>query len=77
MNKIRRAAIEKLNSQLDDIKTELEGLADEEQQCFDNLPESLQTGDRGTNMEEAANALSEAVGNIEAAIENLESAVIN
>lgn len=73
MNKDRRKAltalaerIAHLTAQLDEAKGELETIRDEEQEYFDNMPESFQSGDKGetaTNavdmMETALSALGE------------------
>ena len=51
MNKDRRNRIEKCISQLEDIKTELECIRDEEQEAYDNLPEGIQMSERGDTMQ--------------------------
>ena len=75
MNNQRRKAIEKLKKSLEeeqeavsnivarveDIKNELEALKDEEQEAFDNMPESLQQGDKGQAAETAIGALDSAL----------------
>lgn len=72
MNKTRRTALDKLASQLDelkgkvdDIRSQLEELKDEEQEYFDNMPESLQGGDKGSVAEAAVDALDSAVQSLE------------
>lgn len=50
---------------VEEIKAQLEDIRDAEQEAYDNLPESLQDGERGEQM-------TEAVENIETAISNLE-----
>lgn len=67
MNNTRRNAIKTIVSRFDDLsalieelKTDIETIIEEEQDAFDNLPEGFQTGARGEKME--------------AAIENLQSA---
>lgn len=67
MNAHRRKEIKRIALQLDalinmidDIKSSIEGLRDEEQDAFDNLPESLQESERGQTMQEAIDALDEA-----------------
>lgn len=61
----RVAALEEKVSELkslrDDIVSDLESIRDEEQDAYDNLPESLQEGERGQDMQ--------------AAIENMENAL--
>lgn len=74
MNKERRKTIAKLREQLEEIASELENLADEEQDAYNNLPESLQQSERGTMMEDAATNLECAFESIREVISNLEDA---
>lgn len=62
MNKARKARIDAIASELADILSE-------EQDYFDNMPESIQAGDKGERAQEAVNALDEAVN----ALEGIES----
>lgn len=57
MNKERRKRLEDLMGQLSTIKDEIEELRDAEQDAFDNMPESLQAGERGEQMEGNAEIL--------------------
>lgn len=66
MNKARRATIAEaaeLISQARDLAEKARDLLgdvhDEEQEAFDNLPESLQQGDRGQAMEQAFGQIAE------------------
>lgn len=59
MNKQRRAALKAILPQLEELKTMIENVTgdlgairDEEQEAFDNMPESLQDSDRGQTMQE-------------------------
>jgi prefoldin subunit 5 len=74
MNKERRKAIEALSSRLDELKGEIESLMQEEQEYFDNMPESFQGGDKGATAESAIEALQEAVDACDTAIEALNAA---
>jgi predicted nucleic acid-binding Zn-ribbon protein len=77
MNKTRRKALNALQdrltalnlddvlSEVKDIREELETLRDEEQESFDNLPESLQSGERGQDMEAAITSMDSAMEKIE------------
>lgn len=51
MNKARRKAIEKIAKKLDELKSEFEGLRDEEQEAYDNMPEAFQESERGETAE--------------------------
>lgn len=84
MNNERRKEIAKLAEQLseftgklDDIKSEIENFAQEEQEKYDNLSEGLQASERGQSYEAAATALQEAVSNVETIISELEAALYN
>jgi uncharacterized coiled-coil DUF342 family protein len=73
MNKDRRKAIDAIKDKVEDLRMQAEqpaqeitDLAGEEQDYFDNMPESLQGGDRG----QAAEA---AIGELESAASDLES----
>lgn len=59
------AAVEKW----EDLKSEVEELAGEEREAFDNLSEGLQQSDQGQRSEAAADALDEAVSSLESIIE--------
>jgi hypothetical protein len=67
MNNERRKAIAAVVKQLEgwpdieELKGELETIRDDEQEAFDNMPESLQQGERGQAAEAAVNALQEAI----------------
>lgn len=74
MNTERRKAIEGVKSTLDQAKGDIENLQQEEQEYFDNMPESLQGGEKGEKAQAAADALQEAMDNIESAIDNLSTA---
>jgi hypothetical protein len=76
MNKQRRTQLDQLQNrltalnlptvfaELSDISAELETLRDEEQDAFDNLPESLQAGDKGQAMSDAIDAMDAAVSSL-------------
>lgn len=69
-------SIEKLRASIEALKDdELEPLKEEEQEAFDNMPEGLQSGDRGQASELAINNMEDAISNIESALSELESAM--
>ena len=77
MNNDRRKAIQKVIDELEEMKVTIEDLRDEEQQeAFDNMPESLQDSERGQasqqaydNLESSINYFEELVGYLESAVE--------
>lgn len=60
MNNNRRERIRKLISSLEDLSNELDEILSEEQEAFENMPESLQDSERGEQSQEAINALESA-----------------
>lgn len=68
MNANRRKSIEKILSQIEDLKTELESLKDEEREYYDNMPESLQGGERGQDAQRYVDELDNALNSLDEAI---------
>ena len=71
MNNARRKEIEKITVDLEAIKELIEALQEEEQDAFDNLPESIQYGERGDKMQSAIDNLEYAADNIQDCLDNL------
>ena len=59
MNRARRKKLGEIIDQLEYLREDLDAVASEEREAYDNLPESLQDSDRGCAMEEAADELDE------------------
>ena len=74
MNKSRRKQIEAIKNLLSTIQTDLEAIKDEEQEAYDNLPESLLYSDKGEKMSEAIDNLETACSSLEEIQENLDEA---
>ncbi len=74
MNAQRRKQIAKIWDKLEAWEYELSSLMDEEQEAFDNLPESLQETERGEKMSNAIEQMDYAISSIEDAIDNIEEA---
>lgn len=64
MNKDRRKRISALIEQIENLSADVVALADEEQEAFDNLPESLQDGERGQAMSDAVDKLNDAASDL-------------
>lgn len=47
------------------LRQDIDSILEEEQEAYDNMPESLQNGERGEAMQEAIEALESAVGSCE------------
>lgn len=75
MNKQRLNKIKKINSELIVIKNNLEYILDEEQEAYDNYPESLQGTDRYERMESSIECLENAACSIDEAIDALDEIV--
>lgn len=71
MNNKRRKEISKVVDTLTEISQTLSILAEEENEAFDNLPESLQESSRGDEMQEWIDRLEGAQGTIDEVIDEL------
>lgn len=72
MNNARRKEIQKLSTDLadlqgkiQDIANQLESIKDEEQEYYENMPESLQGGDKGDRAQEAVSSMEDALAMLE------------
>lgn len=74
MNKERRKQLDKAIAMLDEAKSIIESVRDEEQDAFDNMPESLQAGERGEKMESAISLMDEVIDEIDSSLDNLNEA---
>jgi hypothetical protein len=74
MNKARRDALTKIAATIAEARSELASLRDEEQDYFDNMPESIQQGDKGQRAEVAVFSMEEAISQLEDAESNIDSA---
>lgn len=72
MNKERRNLISDAVDELEAIKAKIEKVSTDEQDAFNNLPESFANGERGEKMQGNVECLEEAVSNIEEAIQQLQ-----
>lgn len=68
MNAKQRKELQGYVESLDEIKSNIETMMEEEQSKLDNMPESLQESERGE-------AMSEAIENLESASSSLEEAI--
>ena len=75
MNAERRKRIEKAVGMIADARSILEDVTSDEQEAFDNMPESIQASERGEKMEEFIEILEEAVSALEEVEGNLEEIV--
>lgn len=75
MNEKRRKALNARIGQLEEIKSAIEDLQNEEQEFYDNMPESIQSGEKGEAASQVVENLNDVVGNLDDAIMNLGQAV--
>lgn len=74
MNAQRRNEITKLIECLENLASDVRAVAEEEQEYYDNMPESLQGGEKGEAAEAAAQCLEDAAGELEEIVNQLEEA---
>lgn len=74
MNKQRRLQLTSLQHRIDEIKEDIENIMMEEQEYFDNMPESLQGSEKGTKSEEAISAMENAIDELDSVMSHLEEA---
>ena len=65
MNKDRRKRLSILQAQLEEIASALDEIRNEEQDAYDNLPESIQYSSTGDTMSDAIGNLDEAASLLE------------
>ena len=75
MNKQRRTEISNIVSELENLKSKLDLVLNDEQFAFDNIPESLQYSERAEQSQEAIDCMEAAVNNLEEAISQLEDII--
>lgn len=74
MNKNRRKVIESLVEQLDDLKSHIEEVKDEEEEYIEMMPENLKDGERGQAAQEALDHLEEVISSLDDASYTLQEA---
>ena len=72
MNKNRRKQLEELCNEMTNQLEGLRALLDEEQEYYDNMPESLQYSERGEQSSEYISTMESALDDIESALGTLE-----
>ena len=73
MNKERKSKIKLYKSMIGDILNKLNGLLDEEQDYYDNIPENLQSSLKADISQDAIEELEEAISNLNDAIDHLDN----
>lgn len=76
MNKARRDVLYKIVDTLDEKKKELDNILDEEQNCYDNLPEGLIDSERGEAMSDNCDDLENAIDSLEEVIDYIKGVIM-
>ena len=71
MNKQRRQKIRDVRKEIENCKENLQKILDEEQDCFDNMPENLQGSMRGSDSEDAIDTMENCIEDLESIIKEL------
>lgn len=74
MNKQRREELSKIYSELEGLQARIEAVRDEEQETYDNMPESLQGSERGEQSQAAIDELENATSSLTDVLSNIETA---
>ena len=74
MNKVRRKKLSEIQEKMSELREMIDEVLSDEQNAYDNLPESLQDSERGEAMQTAIDAMESAIGSCEEAEESLEEA---
>lgn len=75
MNNRRRDSLRNAISYLEKASDIISNAADEERDCYDNMPENLLDSDRCVAMETAADCLDDAIDSIDTAIDAINEAI--
>lgn len=76
MNDRRRKKVERVAEKVLDATTDLIEICTNEQEAFDNMPESIQFSTRGDEMQEILDVLDQVVGELEDAMTNLYTHIV-
>lgn len=77
MNKNRRKEIESIIEELENLGSRIEAVKEEEDNAFDNMPESLQYSEKGELMEQNVEDLDEAFNSLSEVVEGLQEILTN
>ena len=72
MNANRRKRLREILRKLEEARSEIESVRDDEDEARDKIPESLQESDRYTSSAEASEAMDDEAGDISEAISTIE-----
>lgn len=75
MNKARRKELDRAADMLREAYSIIESCRDDEEDAYDNLPESFQDGERGEEMQEYIDVMDEAMDKIDDAANAIEEII--
>ncbi len=75
MNKVRREALQEIGIKLEDLKSDVEALRDEEQEYVENMPEGLQSSEKHHTAENAITSMDEVIDNLDSAINGIDESI--
>ncbi len=75
MNNTRRKALQKIYAAIEEVKSDLENIYDEEQEAFENIPENLEGSERYEAAENAVDNLDSAFSDLDDVLNYLEEAI--
>lgn len=75
MNKARRKELDRAADMLRKAYSIIESCRDDEEDAYDNLPESFQDGERGEEMQEYIDVMDEAMDQIDEAANAIEEII--
>lgn len=71
MNAAIRRELEKLSEEINAIMDRITEIREEEEEKYDNLPESLQESEKGEAFQEGIDSLENAEGNLDSAMSDI------
>ena len=75
MNKQRRKRLEDVASRLEECMADLEYIKEEEQEAYDNLPESIQYSERGDAMQENVDDIDYVISDLDQVIDSVNNII--
>lgn len=75
MNAVRRKEISRALEKLEDAKSILEAVKEEEENAYENLPGGIQDSERGERMQEAIDSLDSMLDSIDEAIDSADEII--
>ena len=75
MNKERRKTLQEIIDVLEEQKYGIESVCEEEQEAYDNLPESIQDSERGEAMSENIDSMESAASDLDDIISTLQEII--